>query len=144
MAARRFSFANYCWPSSLPRSGTIPSLMRYSELTARVVPVGTNCLLSVPLMAWLRQRWLRQRCCLPMVIRALDAKAADAEHCCPALLPARVITGQAIRVLGATERAPRIRIRRLRAANLRFAQQRSGNDYKHDDRHARHSFSPYH
>jgi len=102
--------------------------MRYSELTARAVPVGTNGLLSVPLMAWLRQRSLRQRCRLPMVIRALDAKAADAEHCCPALLPARVITGQAIRVLGATERAPRIRIRRLRAANLRFAQQRSGND----------------
>ena len=62
--------------------------------------------LGVPAMAWLHQRTVRQLCRLRMVIRALDADAADAGHCCPALLPTRVIAGQGIRVLAATERAP--------------------------------------
>ena len=83
-------------------------------------------------MAWL------QRCRLPMVIRACDAKAADARHCCPALLPARKIAGQSIRTPGAAERAPWIRVSRLRVANLRLTHQRSGNDKKRTYRHARH------
>src|SRR5258707_15047615 len=91
-------------------------------------PSGAKGLLGVPAMALLHQRLVRQRRRLRMVIRARDAKAADAQHCCPALLPTRVVAGQGIRVLGATERAPWIRVSRLRVANLRFAQQRSGND----------------
>src|SRR5215813_14625703 len=80
----------------------------------------------------------RQRRRLPTVIRACDAKAADARHCCPALLPARIIAGQSIRALGTAERAPWIRVSRLRVANLRLAHQRSGNDKKHTYWHARH------
>src|SRR5262249_17216621 len=80
--------------------------------------------------------WLR------VVIWALDAEAADAEYCGPALLPTRVIAGHCIRVLGAPERATWIRIRGLRTAHLRCTQQRSGNDKKHDDRCAHCCFSP--
>src|SRR5215467_6182780 len=56
----------------------------------------------------------------------------------PALLPTRV----GFRASFATERAPRIRVRRLRAANLCFAQQRSGNDKRCDDRHPHHGSLP--
>lgn len=59
--------------------------------------------------------WLR------VEIWALNADAAEAGHRCSALLPTREIAGQGIRVLGATERAPWIRIRGLRAAHLRSA-----------------------
>jgi len=93
---------------------------------------------------WLRRRTVRLWCRLPEVIWALDAISADAQHCCPALLPTRVIAGQGIGAhAGTTERAPRIRIRRLRIAKLRFAEQRSGNNKKPDHRHARHRLSPY-
>src|SRR6266403_5626748 len=89
---------------------------------------------GVPAVAWLHHRTVRQQCRLRMVIWTLNAVSADAGHCCPALLPTRVVAGQGIRVLGATERAPWIGVGRLRIANLRLAQQRSGNDSKHDDR----------
>ncbi len=48
-------------------------------------------LLGVAAMVRLHDRAMRQRCRLPVVIRALDTQATDAEHCCPALLPTRVI-----------------------------------------------------
>ena len=54
--------------------------MRYFEKAARVVALWAKGLSGVPVMAWLRQRPLRQRCRLPMVIWALDAVSADAER----------------------------------------------------------------
>ena len=93
-------------------------------------------------MAWLHQRTVWQLCRLRMIVWALDAVSADAGHRCPALLPTRVIAGQGIRASFATERAPRIRVRRLRAANLCFAQKRSGNDKRCDDRHPHHGALP--
>ena len=81
---------------------------------------------------------VRQRLWLDMVIRALNAGAADTKHCCHALLPTRVIAGHGAttpRAATAMERAPWIRIRRLRVANLHFAQQRNGNDKKRNDQH---------
>ncbi len=97
---------------------------------------------GMPVMAWLHQRTVWQLCRLRMIVWALDAVSADAGHRCPALLPTRVIAGQGIRASFATERAPRIRVRRLRAANLCFAQQRSGNDKRCDDRHPHHGSLP--
>src|SRR5262249_29903298 len=49
--------------------------------------------LGVPVMARLRHRMVRQLRRWCMVIWALDAVSADAPHCCPALLPTRVIAG---------------------------------------------------
>ena len=93
-------------------------------------------------MAWLHQHTVWQLCRLRMIVWALDAVSADPGHRCPALLPTCVIAGQGIRASFATERAPRIRVRRLRAANLCFAQQRSGNDKRCDDRHPHHGSLP--
>jgi hypothetical protein len=53
--------------------------------------------LGVLVMTRLHQRAMRKRCYLPMVIGARDAVSADAEHCCPALLPTRVIAGHGTR-----------------------------------------------
>src|SRR5215471_7159441 len=82
-----------------------------------------------------------------MIIWARDAVSADAEHCCSALLPTRVIAGhgttRAVMVAG-VDGAPWIRVSRLCIADLRFAQKRSGNDKKHDDGDARHGLSPCH
>jgi hypothetical protein len=52
-----------------------------------------SALSAAPAMAWLHQRTVRQLCRLRMVVWALDAVSADAEHCCPALLPTCVIAG---------------------------------------------------
>jgi len=97
---------------------------------------------GVPAVALLHRRMARQRCRLLMIIRACDTEPADTGHCCPALLPTRVIAGQGIRAPGATERAPWIRVSRLRVADSRVAQQRGGNDKKCDDRRTRHCPSP--
>jgi hypothetical protein len=91
---------------------------------------------GVPAMARLRPRGVRQRCRLRMVIRARDAVSAKARQRCHALLPARVIAGHRPSsgvVASAHDRAPWIGIRRLRVASLRFAQQRSGHNKKHDN-----------
>jgi hypothetical protein len=96
----------------------------------------------MPVMAWLHQRTVWQLRRLRMIVWALDAVSADAGHRCPALLPTCVIAGQGIRASFAAERAPRIRVRRLRAANLYFAEQRSGNDKRCDDRHPHHGSLP--
>ena len=103
--------------------------------------VSPNAPQRVSAMTWLRYRMVRQRFWLGMVIRALNAGAADTKHCRHALLPTRVIAGHgatASRAATAMERAPWIRIRRLRVANLRFAQQRSRNDQKRGDPHTHH------
>jgi hypothetical protein len=100
---------------------------------------------SVSVMPLLHHRTIRQRCRLCMIIRALDAVSADTGQCRHALRPARVIAGHgsATRVVAtARNRAPWIGIWRLRVAQLRFAQQRRCYEKKHDDRLARHSFSP--
>src|SRR5262249_48292963 len=84
-------------------------------------------------------RQLRWLC---MIVWALNTASTSAESGCPALLPTCVIAGQGIRAPSATEQAPGIGVGRLRIADLRFAQQRSGNDKKHKDRHAGHGLSP--
>src|SRR5258707_14975182 len=58
-----------------------------------IVALLAKGLLGVAAMVRLHDRAMRQRCRLPVVIRALDAKTADAGHRCPALLPTRVIAG---------------------------------------------------
>jgi len=95
-------------------------------------------------MARLRQRTMRQLCRLRTVIRARDTIPANAKHCCSALLPTRVIAGhRAIwAVTVAVDRAPWIRIRRLRIATSRFREQRSGNDKNRNDRRAHHYLPP--
>jgi hypothetical protein len=97
---------------------------------------------GMPVIAWLYQRTVWQLCRPRMIVWALDAVSADAGHRCPALLPTCVIAGQGIRASFAAERAPRIRVRRLRAANLCFAEQRSGNDKRCNDRHPHHVSLP--
>jgi hypothetical protein len=84
-------------------------------------------------------RRLWRRC---MVIWALNTVPASAGHCCPALLPTCEIAGKGVRPPAAAERAPWIRIRRLRLAKLRFAQQAGGCDKKRDDQHAHHISLP--
>src|SRR6266446_4601009 len=84
-------------------------------------------------------RRLCRRC---MVIWALNTVPASAGHCCPALLPTCVIAGKGIRASAAAERAPWIRIWRLRIAKLRLAQQAGGHDKKRDGQHAHHISLP--
>jgi len=67
--------------------------MCYFERVGIGPPPGAKGLLGVPAMAWLHHRTVRQLCRLRMVVWALDAVSADAKHCCPALLPTRVIAG---------------------------------------------------
>jgi hypothetical protein len=116
----------------------LPTGWRSSRQLLNDSDVSPNAPLRVSAMAWLRCRMVRQRFWLGMVIRALNAGAADTKHCRHALLPTRVIAGHGAttsRAATAMERAPWIRIRRLRVANLHSAQQRSGNDEKRNDRH---------
>src|SRR6266849_10881399 len=70
---------------------------------------------GVPVMTRLHQCTVRQLCRLRMVVWALDAVSADAEHCCPALLTTRVIAGHGATyavIAAEVDRAPWIRIRR--------------------------------
>jgi hypothetical protein len=86
----------------------------------------------------LHQCTARRLCRRCMVIWALNTVPASAGHRCPALLPTCEIAGKGVRAPAAAERAPWIRIRRLRLAKLRFAQQAGGYDKKRDDQHAHH------
>ena len=137
-ATRERSPRQDCWLSVTIElvNRPCPTLLLQSSGRARSNRSG------MPVMAWLHQRTVWQLCRLRMIVWALDAVSADAGHRCPALLPTRVIAGQGVRASFATERAPRIRVRRLRAANLCFAQKRSGNDKRCDDRHPHHGALP--
>jgi hypothetical protein len=98
--------------------------------------------LGVPVMTRLHQCTMRRLCRRCMVIWALHTVTASAGHCCPALLPTCKIAGKGVRTPAAAERAPRIRICRLRVAKLRLAQQAAGHDKKRDGQHAHHISLP--
>src|SRR5258708_31162277 len=89
-------------------------------------------------MPGLHKRARGRSCELWWVVGAPNTVPASAGHCCPALLPTCEIAGKGVRPPAAAERAPWIRIRRLRLAKLRFAQQAGGYDKKRDDQHAHH------
>ena len=96
---------------------------------------------GMPVMVWLDYRTVQRLCRCRVIVRALNTASPDAGHCCPALLPTRVIAGQCVRASGAAKRAPWIGISRLRVASLRLAQPRTGNDQKGDDWQAHHCLS---
>src|SRR5215470_1731996 len=93
-------------------------------------------------MTQFHQCTVRRLSRLGTVIWALNTVPAPAGHCCPALLPTYIIAGTGIRTPAAAERAPWIRICRLGAAKLHFAQQAGGYDKKRDGQHAHHISLP--